>query len=209
MKRVSIFFVFFLFCVSLFFYGTPWGNLQAKKEFKTYLEEKYDEPFKVKTPLFWVMDQHYHAAAFPIARPEAVFNVGTEQGEVGIQDNYVWHSWRYEAEQDVKEIASKYYPDKKVFVDIDLKGAPKKDANVYDYKQYTPVIVNIDLRNESVIPKENGETAIFELLMEMKQQQIPIKSFSIWVDNKSLKINQTEISKVQNESDLFQYWMDH
>ena len=96
-----------------------------------------------------------------------------------------------------------------MFVGIDLKGAPKKDANVYDYKQYTPVIVNIDLRNESVIPKENGETAIFELLMEMKQQQIPIKSFSIWVDNKSLKINQTEISKVQNESDLFQYWMDH
>ncbi|MER1985130.1 MAG: hypothetical protein ABS948_04475 [Solibacillus sp.] len=72
--------------VFIYFFGTPfpWKLLQAKQDSIAYLEERYDEPFTVGMPRFWIMDGTFHAKASPKAIPNLVFSVGTEQGKDGI-----------------------------------------------------------------------------------------------------------------------------
>ncbi|MEK4426134.1 hypothetical protein [Solibacillus sp. FSL K6-1523] len=192
--------------VFIIFYGTPWGNIQAKREFTSFLENKYDEPFHLKTPLFWIMDGNFHAEASPVARPDLIFIVGTEQGEEGIQDNYFWESWRYEGHRDVTAIVAPYYGAKNIFVNLYNPSPPTDDADLYAYEKYNLLDITIDLQENPITSKEEVNTKIYQILVAIKQQEIPINDFSIWFKNGQFRINQTELLELHKKADLHSYW---
>lgn len=200
--------IFFLLVSSLFiqFYGTPWGIIQAKKDSVHYLESKYGEAFHVKRPKVWIMDRTFHAEASPVARPELIFIVGTEQGEEGIQDNYFWESWRYEGLRDVTAIAAPYYEAKKIFVELYNPSPPIYNADLYAYEKYNQLDVIINLQNKKLTSKEKENTKIYQILMTIVQQEIPINTFNIWFENEKFRINKTELLQLRKEADLLTYW---
>ena len=67
-----------------FQFGLPWKFYEAHQESKAYLQDKYQEAFKVRMPRFWIMDGKYYAEASPVAKPDLMFSVGTDQLEEGI-----------------------------------------------------------------------------------------------------------------------------
>ncbi|ATP41003.1 hypothetical protein CSE16_13590 [Solibacillus sp. R5-41] len=207
-KFIGIGLIFFIVSfVYMLFYGTPWGNVQAKREIVHYLENKYGEPFHVKQPRFWIMDGNFHAEASPAARPDLIFIVGTEQGEEGIQDSYLRESWRYEGHRDVAAIVTPYYKAKKIFVELYNPSPPIDNADLYAYEKYRQLDIIIDLQKTSIASKQEENMKIYQVLMAIVQQEIPIKNLSFWFKNGLFRINKTELLQLRNETELFTYWV--
>lgn len=188
------------------YWGTPWGIIKAKKESTIYLEATYGEEFHVKIPKFWIMDGTLHAEASPLARPELIFVVGTEQRQEGITDSYVWESWRYEGKRAVEEIVTPHYKKENVHVEIDHPTYQTDSIDLYAYQDYTKLSVIIDVRTTTLEEKLEETVIIFQLLTQLARQEIPLKSFSVWFENEWLSIEEAELLQLQSEEELLAYW---
>lgn len=198
----------FIIAISVLFmivYGTPWAVVKAQRESNLFLEERYGESFKVGLPRFWIMDGNYHAEAYPVARPDVKFSVGTEQGEEGIQDNYVWMSWRYEGKQAITDITSKYYDSKNVFIEVD--PTPRTgNTELYAFEKHTNLEVIISLNNEMLTSKAKETSKIHQILMEIRDKEIPIKNLVVGFNDEVFRINVSELTPMKSEEELMGYW---
>ncbi|MDO3412409.1 hypothetical protein QWJ34_21775 [Saccharibacillus sp. CPCC 101409] len=70
------------------FYGLPWKSASYKKEFETYLEDKYRIDFQMQKMSFDVMHLRYSSHAYPTEDPTLVFYVGQDMQTKEFEDLY-------------------------------------------------------------------------------------------------------------------------
>jgi len=88
-KSIGLFsFVLFIGFVVFAFFGNPLKYYTLKKEFETYLEAKYNQPFRVEKVTFDPMHRTYHSNATPANNPQLRFYIGQNNITKEIDDAY-------------------------------------------------------------------------------------------------------------------------
>jgi hypothetical protein len=207
MKNLKVFLLLVgaAFVLFAFTFGMPWSVYRAHNESKTYLEQTYGEAFNVGIPRFWIMDGNYHAEASPTARPDLNFSVGTEQGTDGITDNYVFNSWRYEGKKAIEPIFSPYYDSKQIYVDITT--VPNSgEMELYAFRAHTSLDIIIAARKVKMASITEESKKIFDMIMKLNEQQIPVGSLNIRYETKNISLKGTQLKQIENAEQLQEYW---
>ncbi|MER2000709.1 MAG: hypothetical protein ABS882_13125 [Lysinibacillus sp.] len=188
--------------ISLFFFGSPWPwkVLEAKHESTAYLEAKYNEQFDVKMPRFWIMDGNFHAEASPVEQPEIIFSVGTEQGEDGIQDNYVLNAWHYEGKKIIAESFSPFYDAKNIAVDIDMINMQSNDPQLN--KEAATFTITIELEDEELTAVEQESRNIYKGLTALKANDFQVAHFNVYYKNGMLNLDYLELNGLGSVEEL-------
>ncbi|AIQ46252.1 hypothetical protein R70723_10450 [Paenibacillus sp. FSL R7-0273] len=86
--RIILISLVLLLGIYVLFFGLPWKSIALKKQFKIYLEDKYQTEFKLSKMDFDFMHRTYLTYASPINDPTLVFFVGQDIEDKKIHDLY-------------------------------------------------------------------------------------------------------------------------
>ncbi|WP_226683022.1 hypothetical protein [Sutcliffiella horikoshii] len=195
--------------VSLVFWGSPWGIWTNKQAFEVYLEEKYGKDFVIEDISFdFFNTRKYNAYAYVKDEPNLLFYVGQNRYTGQTEDGYASEVWSFKAKEEVGPIVEKYYPDHFNYgVSLILPETEPKEVIRADYKKHATVEVGVSLDNIQV-NSANSETEIeraFLLLQALKEKGVPLHHFGISYENRTLQLQEEEISRIQSAEDLGEY----
>lgn len=195
--------------LSFVFLGSPWGLWTNKQAFEEYLEKKYEKDFVIEDISFdFFNTRKHHAYAYAKGEPNLLFYVGQNRYTGQTEDGYAYEVWSYEAKEEVGPIVEEYYPNHSNYgVSLIFPETEPKEVNRADYKKHATVEVGVSLDNIQV-NSANSETEIeraFLLLQALKEKGVPLHHFGISYQNRTLQLQEEEISRIQSAEDLGEY----
>lgn len=195
--------------LSFVFLGSPWGLWTNKQAFEAYLEEKYEKDFVIEEISFdFFNTRKYHAYAYAKGEPDLLFYVGQNRYTGETEDGYSSEIWSAAAKEEIGPMIEKAFPDYFNYgVDIIPNDNYKEVYPIPDYKEKTTVQVGISL-DQIRVDTSNSEKEIeraFLLLQALKEKGVPLHHFGISYENKTLQLQQDDISKVNSVEDLGEY----
>lgn len=214
--KLSIFLVIAIIIGSFiyFSYGTPWDRLSYKQHFNEYLVNKYNQPFEIEK-LYFDMGhgQTYHAYAHPRENKDLVFYVGQNPSTKEVEDSFQSQTWQLQAEQELKPVVEKYYPDNINYAVTvyPIDSTILKESTVSNYKNYAAVEVGISMKDYE-ITDENREREIekaYSLLMVLKEAGIQFQHFGISYQNQTIQLQPNEINSIRSAADLDRSLIDY
>lgn len=199
----------FALLLSFVFWGSPWGIWTNKHSFEVYLEKKYEGDFVIEEISFdFFNTRKYHAYAYAKDEPELLFYVGQNRYTGQTEDGYRSEVWSYEANKEIGPIVEEYYPDLSNYgVSLIFPETEHQDTIRADYKRYATVEVGISLDNIKV-NSANLDVEIkraYLLLQELKEKGVPLHHFGISYENRTLQLQEDEISRIHSADDLGEY----
>lgn len=221
MKKIVIIILLLLF-IPLFAYlgylymafeGTPWGKMEAKKVFETYLVDKFSTEIRIKKVQYNPIGKHYFARCISNDR-NIEFKV--YYWDDILIDNYYIYLWEDEINRKLKSIHS--YNNATISSHVSI--FPSNEAKLFekhgkDFKKIpsffsvrddvgNKIWIYINLSYDFTNGRDESEK-IFKLFTKTRET-LKFESLSLHYKNRDFHINDTELQIINSAEELEKYF---
>lgn len=190
----------------------PFTRSNAEKQLveetaESYLEQKYDEPFKIADISYSWGAGSYSLRAFPEQDPHLKFILSSDTSDPPVisGENYLNKLWGRQLEDKLSPVIKELYPNQ-AFIGAGVYTS-SSDTMERDYEQlglsinnqYVTMIVFVDLSDGLMTEKQR----VFELIQHMPNYMLPGET-DLQIDYYPASMNTNKnVNKIQEDFDTF------